>query len=182
MRFTLWLSHSFSSMEPTQSGVLGALGINWKQFLAQLINFGIVLYIFWKWIVRPLAKNLTQRQERIESGLRNAALMEEERKKFDEWKVNELKRARNEADKIIRSAQDSATKMKQEIIHEAQTQSDKVLKQTQETLTLEKQQMLGEVKQEIATLVVAASEKILRSKLDPRKDHELIDKSLKGIK
>ncbi|MBX4188293.1 MAG: hypothetical protein KW793_04140, partial [Candidatus Doudnabacteria bacterium] len=33
------------------SGVLGTLGINWKLFLAQLINFSIVLFVFWKWVV-----------------------------------------------------------------------------------------------------------------------------------
>ena len=41
---------------------------------------------------------------------------------------------------------------------------------------------MQEAKLEIATLVVAASEKILRGKLDPKKDQELIHESVKNIK
>lgn len=162
-------------------GVLGTLGINWKLFVAQLINFGVVLFVFWKWVVKPLGKTLTERQARIEQGLKNATLMDEERKKLEEEKIAEFRKVRTEADQIIRTATDSATKMKQEIIHEAQTQADKLFAQTKQTIEAEKQQMLKEVKTEVATLVVATSEKILRAKLDSRKDHELINESLKNV-
>src|SRR3989338_2416248 len=161
----------------TEESLLGTLGINWKLFVAQLVNFGIVLFVFWKWIVKPLGKTLTDRQNRIEQGLKNATMMDEEQKKFEEQKAADMRKVRTEADQIIRQATDSATKMKQEIIHEAQTQSDKLLVQAKQSIESEKQQMLKEVKTEVATLVVAASEKILRSKLDPRKDHELINES-----
>ena len=42
--------------------------------------------------------------------------------------------------------------------------------------------MIKEVKQEVATLVVAASEKILRAKLDSKKDQELISESIRMSK
>lgn len=163
-------------------GVFGTFGINWKLFLGQLINFAIVLFIFWKWVVKPLGKTLTDRQEKIEKGLKYSEAMEEEKKKFDEWKTSEMKRTRIEADNIMRTATDSATKIKQEIIGEAQGQANKLLEQTKQALQMEKEQMLKEVRSEAATLVVAASEMILRSKLDPKKDHELINESLKNVR
>ncbi|OGE81080.1 MAG: ATP synthase F0 subunit B [Candidatus Doudnabacteria bacterium RIFCSPLOWO2_02_FULL_48_8] len=163
-------------------GVLGTLGINWKLFLAQLINFGIVLFIFWKWIVKPLGKTLTERQNRIEAGLKNADLMDMEKKKFDEWRQAEMKKTRTEADQIIRTASDSATKVKQETIVEAHKQADLLVSQAHAAIAADKEKMVSEAKQELATLVVAASEKILRGKLDSRKDHELISESLKVVK
>jgi F-type H+-transporting ATPase subunit b len=161
--------------------VLGTLGIDWKLFLAQLVNFGIVLFIFWKWIVKPLATTLTNRQNKIEAGLKNAEYTEQERKKFEEWKTNEMKKVRVEADNILRTTTDSANKIKQETIVDAQKQADKILEQAKVSIESEKTQMMKEVKQEVATLVVMASEKILRTKLDPKKDHELIKESTKGI-
>src|SRR3989344_6818274 len=140
-------------------GVLGTLGINWKLFLAQLVNFGIVLFIFWKWVVKPLGTTLTNRQQRIEDGLKNADRMIEEKKKFEEWKNNEMKKVRNEADNILRTTTDTANKIKQETIVEAQQQAAKTMEQTRSSIESEKVQMLKEIKQEIATLVVAASEK-----------------------
>ena len=161
--------------------VLGTLGIDWKLFLAQLVNFGIILFVFWRWIVKPLGTTLTKRQERIEQGLKNADLTEAEKKKFGEWKVNEMKKVRSEADNILRTTTDMANKIKQETIVEAQHQANKVLDQAKSNIESEKNQMLKEVKQEIATLVVTVSEKILRGKIDPKKDHELISESLKGV-
>ncbi len=162
-----------------RESVLGTLGLNWKLFLAQLVNFAIVVFVFWKWIAKPLSGTLIKRQERIEQGLKNATLTDEEKKKFENWKQTEMKRIRTDADNILRTASDTANKTKQEIIFDAQKQSDQLLKQAEALIQLEKERMLKEVRQEVATLVVMASEKILRSKLDPRKDHELINESLK---
>ena len=162
--------------------VLGTLGINWKLFIAQLVNFGIVLFIFWKWVVKPLGTTLTNRQERIEQGLKNADYMEVEKKKFEEWKLAEMKKVRTEADHILRTTTDTANKIKQETIFDAQQQANKVLDQAKANIESEKTQMMKEAKSELATLVVAASEKIIRGKLDPKKDHELIEMSMKGMK
>jgi F0F1-type ATP synthase membrane subunit b/b' len=50
---------------------------------------------------------------------------------------------------------------------------------SQSSIESEKVQTLKEIKQDVATLVVAASEKILRGKLDQKKDHELITESIR---
>jgi len=161
--------------------VLGTLGINWKLFLAQLVNFAIVLFIFWKWVVKPLGSTLMKRTEKIEEGLKNADQMEEEKRKFDEWKTAEMKKVRVEADHILRTTTDTANQIKQDTIVDAQTQASKVLEQAKASIESEKVQMMKEAKTELATLVIAASEKILRTKLDPRKDHELINESMKNV-
>ncbi len=165
-----------------QQSLLGTLGINWKLFLAQLVNFSIVMLIFYFLILPPLILAMAKRTKRIEEGLKNADEMEVEKKKFDEWKAAEMKKTRNEIDELTRTATDTANQMKQQIIAEAQQQADKVLKQARASMESEKVSMMAEVKQDIATLVVAASEKILRGKLDEKKDKELISESMKGMK
>lgn len=163
-------------------GVLGTLGVNWKLFLAQLVNFGIVLFVFWKWVVKPLGKTLTDRQEKIESGLKNADYMEQEKRSFEVWRSEEMKKARAEADRIIKETMSSAEKAKNDTVVLAQVQASKILEQTKASIKSEKDQMMIEVKSEIATLVVSASEKILRSKLDSKRDQELIHDTIKSIK
>jgi F-type H+-transporting ATPase subunit b len=167
--------------QAADSGVLGTLGINWKLFLAQLINFAVVLFIFWRWIAKPLTKALIARQERIESGLKNADLIEREKKSFEDWKGLEMKKVRNEAENILKSTTETATKLKQDILNEAHAQSAKVIEQAKSQVELEKTRMIKEVKEEIATLVVIASEKILKAKLDPKKDQNLIEESIKAV-
>jgi F-type H+-transporting ATPase subunit b len=171
-----------AATEAESGGVLGTLGVDLNLFIAQLINFSIVLFIFWRFIVKPLGTTLTQRQERIEQGLKNADYMDVEKKKFEEWKLAEMKKVRTEADNILRVTTDTANKIKQDTIFEAQQSANKLIDQAKANIESEKQQMIKEVKQEVATLVVTASEKILRHKIDPKKDHELINESLKGVR
>lgn len=165
-----------------EESLLGTLGIDWKLFLAQLVNFGIVLFVFWKWVVKPLGTTLTNRQEKIEQGLKNAEYTEAEKKNFDEWKLTEMKKVRTEADQILRTTTETANKIKQEAVSDAQVQANKVMEQAKVSMESEKVQMMKEAKVELASLVVAASEKILRTKLDSKKDHELINNSLKEVK
>lgn len=168
--------------EHAEEGILGTLGINWKLFLAQLVNFGIVLFVFWKWVVKPLGSTLTERQERIEKGLKYSETMEEEKKKFDEWKTTEMRRTRVEADKIMRATTDEANNLRQVTIVEAGNQASKLMQQTKASIEAEKDKAMREIKQEAAALVVAAAEKILRGKLDQNKDKELISESLRSLK
>jgi F-type H+-transporting ATPase subunit b len=162
--------------------VLGTLGIDWKLFIAQLINFGIVLFIFWKWVVNPLGATLTRRQERIEAGLKNADRLDEDKKKFEDWKQSEMKKIRGEADHILRTTTDTANQIKQETIVDAQKQAAKLVEQAKASIDNEKVQMMKEIKQDVATLVVAVSEKILRGKLDSKHDQEMIQETMKEMK
>lgn len=159
-------------------GVIGTLGINWKLFLAQLVNFLIVLLIFWKWIVKPITDTLSARQKKIEEGLQNADYMMKEKENFEVWKATEMKNVRVEADQMIKDAQGAAVNVKNEALSSAKQQADKLIEQTKASLEIEKQQVLSAAKSEIATMVVSATEKILQHKLDAQKDHHIITEAL----
>jgi F-type H+-transporting ATPase subunit b len=173
------IAHAATEAAEIDPGVLGTLGINWKLFLAQLVNFGIILFIFWRWVVRPLGGTLTARQKKIEEGLKNAEEMERERINFEKTKTEELKKVRAEAESIIKNATVAAEQMKSQILTEAQEQSAKMGEATRQQLAAEKVKMVKEAKAELAEVVVLAAEKIVREKLDEKKDKELIDESLR---
>ncbi|MGE5392525.1 MAG: F0F1 ATP synthase subunit B [Candidatus Saccharibacteria bacterium] len=178
----LILSVAETAASEAKPGLLGTLGINWKLFLAQLVNFAIVLFVFWKWIVKPLGSTLMARQEKIEAGLKHAEEQEAGRKNFETWKADEMKKARTEAEHIIKTASSAAEKLKQETMSQASAQSAKLLEQTKAELAMQKETMLKEVRSEVAGLVVAASEKILKEKLSDKKDLDLIKQNLGGIR
>ena len=162
-----------------ESGIVGTFGINWKLFVAQLVNFGIVLFVFWKWVVKPLGRALEARQTKIEKGLKDAEMMELGRKNFEEQKVSELRTARQEAEQIIKNAETSGQKLKNETLPQAQTQAEKLIDQTKATLAQEKEKMMLEVRKEAAELVASAAAYIIREKIDKDKDRQLIEEGLK---
>ena len=163
------------------SGAIGTLGLNLKLFIAQLINFGIILAVLWKWVFTPVAKKLTERTEKIEKAMRDAEGTEKEKLEFGLWKESEMIIVKGQASTIIASAETEAIKAKEKIIQDTKAEQEKVIQQAKVQIEQEKNQQLQLAKSELADLVTLATEKILRQKLDDKKDEKIIKESLKGI-
>src|SRR5574340_228833 len=83
-----------AASEASNQGLAGTLGINWKLFIAQLVNFGIILAVLWKWVFIPVAKNLAARTEKIEKSLNDADRIAREKEEFAKWREAEMTKVR----------------------------------------------------------------------------------------
>src|SRR5262245_13672557 len=77
-------------------GPLGALGVEWNLFVAQLVNFAIVFFVMWKYVYTPLMKTLDERTARIEKGLKDAEAAAGARKDADAERDRAILAARQE--------------------------------------------------------------------------------------
>lgn len=167
--------------EKADDSIVGMFGINWKLFIAQLINFGIVLFVLWKWVWKPVTSNMEARTKKIEDSLLNADQINKDKEEFEQWRNTEMTKARTEATEIISTAKQQAEKVKAEILESAKTEQAAVIDRAQQELTQQKVKMLEEAQGELANLVIAASEKLIRSKLDSKSDQKLINQALKDL-
>jgi F-type H+-transporting ATPase subunit b len=168
-------------MEHAPQSVTALLGLDWKLFIAQLINFAVVLFVLWKWVFKPLGKKLEERSAKIEQSINQSAEVEKKLVEAESFRQAEMEKVRAEANAAIAQAQKNAEKAKEQIMAEAKANSDKMLEQTKKEIESERIKLMAEVREEAATLVVAATEKILREKIDVKKDEQLIKESLKNI-
>ncbi len=157
------------------------LGIDPLLLLAQVVNFLLLFFILKKFLYKPVIKILNERQEKIETGLRQTKEIGRERMKLEQRKIEELSRARREAERIMENAKTFGEKIKNEMANEAQKQSEEITNKARLEIIFEKEKAMREVKQEIADLVILASEKILKEKIDGKKDKELIEETIKNI-
>ena len=89
-------------IEPqASSSVIETLGINGKLLLAQLINFGIVVFVMWRWVYKPLMKMMDERAKEIAGGLKNAKEAELQLSSASSEKEALLNAARAEAHAIL---------------------------------------------------------------------------------
>src|SRR3989338_3819244 len=96
----------------SSGGIAGTFGLDWRLMLAQFINFGLALFILWRWVVRPLSKTLNQRQARIEKSLKDAEVLVAERRAFEETRLAEMRKVRSEAEAVIAVATAAGEKIK----------------------------------------------------------------------
>ena len=161
--------------------VVTLLGLDWKLFLAQLVNFAIVLLVLWKWVFTPLGKKLQERSESIEKSIAQQKDIEAQHAAAAEFRREEMEKARREATEVIDRAQKAASQSGDKILADARKASEQILAQTKVQLDDEKAKIVREVKEYAATLVAAAVEKIIREKLDSAKDQALIKETLKTL-
>jgi F-type H+-transporting ATPase subunit b len=164
--------------EAANQSVAGMFGLNAKLFIAQLVNFGIVMFVLWKWVFKPVSKGLAERSSKIDKSLKDAEAITLERNEFDVKKQSELTAARHEAATIITQARQEAAQVREQLLGETKQEQQRLVEQTKLKLAEEQKVMVSGAREQVADLVINATEKILQAKLDERKDRELIKKAL----
>jgi F-type H+-transporting ATPase subunit b len=164
------------------AGGLSSLGLNVQSFIFQLITFVIVLWILRKYVYGRLVDTLEARREAV---LESLAKADESAKQLEqaEQKVAELiKEARSEAENIVAVAHKEATKMVEDAEEKAGKRAEHIVESAETRLAHEVTEAREMLRKETAQLVAAATEKIIRQKLDPKTDGKLIEAALKESK
>ena len=178
---TYFIPVAQAAEEASKSGIPGTFGIDTMKFVAQLVNFALVLFILWKWVFTPVTKKLEERTAKIEKAMKDALTTEQEKQEFALWKQQEMKKSRIEAEEILTKAQKETTAIKDDLLRQSKEEQAKLIEQTRKQIEQEKNTALQSAKNELADIITTATEKILRQKLDSKSDAELIKESLKGI-
>lgn len=160
------------------SGGLGMLGINLKIFLAQLINFLLVLLVLWKWVYQPIVKLLDQRTQRVEKSMRQADEIEQRMASVEQEQKLVVGQAKAEAVVILEQAKAEAETRKKELLANAKQEVQKVIAQGKEQLQAEKQNMVREAKAELVELAVASAKKILEDAVDEKRSRKLAEDTI----
>lgn len=165
----------------TSQGGISSLGINLKSFVFQLITFLIVLLILRRWVFPKLVATLEERRKTLEESLRQAKQTEETLQKAETEAGDILQKARAEADAVLAEAGAKA----EDIIAKGETAASeraaRIIAEAEQRLGQERERLHGELRSELADLVAAATEKVLRQKVNQQQDRKLIEQSLKEL-
>jgi F-type H+-transporting ATPase subunit b len=158
---------------------LANLGVDWKLFLAQAVNFLILLFVLHRYAYRPMLDFLEERTARIDKGLKDSEAAHAKLSGREEKEKQVLATARNEAKAIIGAAEESAKKRDAERLAETEAKTRHFTEEALVKIEEEKRKALSEAKQEIAEMVALSVEKILREKIDAKKDGKIIEDRLR---
>lgn len=160
---------------------IGAFNINLKSFLFQLLTFVIVLLILRKWVFPRLVATIDGRRRTLEEGLAKAKEAEESLAKAEARAEELLQSARRQADQALAEAAAQAKEVIAKAEEAADEQAKRLLDEAEVRLGQEKLKLHEELKHELASIVALATERVLREKIDRRRDHRLIEESLKEL-
>ncbi len=144
--------------------ILHAFGVNWKLLAVQILNIGILLFLFHRYVYPPLFRLIEERQKKIEDGLRGAEEVAQEKGKIAIEKTEILAAARKEGDGIVKDIRSRTTAEATEMIRDAEARATKIVLDSEALGTRRKEEIVNESREELARVAVKAAEAILKSR------------------
>jgi len=141
---------------------------------AQMITFGILIWVTLKFIWPPLLNAIEERQTRIADGLAAAERAKQELQVADQRVVEELKQARSDAQLILERAHDQANGIVDKAKEDAVVEAQQVRAAAQAEIANLSHAAREELRKQVSALAVLGAEKILRREIDPARHRELL--------
>ena len=135
------------------AGLFEQLGINWKLFLSQAVNFFILLIVLRLFVYKPLLAVIKKRNERIAEGLQKAQEADVRLQEVDTIAKEHLKKADQEALALIKNTQERAKKLEEALVKKAEEKQQQLLAQAQSQYEKQREESRKKVLAEAASLV-----------------------------
>jgi F-type H+-transporting ATPase subunit b len=149
----------------TEASIPERFGLEPKYIVMQVISFLVVLFVLYKFGIKPVTATMEERNKKIESGIKHAEEMQAKLAAAQQESAAIVKKANVEASRIVDEARKSAKEHLDRHIQEASTKSNELLAKAQQAIELEHKKMLADARSEIARLVVTTTERVLAKKL-----------------
>jgi F-type H+-transporting ATPase subunit b len=146
-----------------------------------LVTFVIVLIVLKRFAFGPIQQLIDTRRQAIVSDLDAAqAAREEAQSSLAEYR-QQLAEARKEANKIVEDARRVGDERRAAAVAELEAEKVRLMQQTREEIQSETRRALNAIKQQVADLTLAATEKVVRAQLDEAEQRRLIDDALADV-
>jgi F-type H+-transporting ATPase subunit b len=134
--------------------VARTFGVDWPHLGAQIISFGIVCALLYRFAYRPILGMLETRRQQIAIGLTNAEKIKQELARIELQRHDVLMKADGEAKQLIEEARAAAARVESDETRKAIATAEQILVRAREAAQREHAQMLAELKREVGRLVV----------------------------
>jgi F-type H+-transporting ATPase subunit b len=151
------------------------LGINAIAFLSQLISFGIVFVILWRWGFPVIIKMLDKRQEVIREGIENAERARRDLTEATARAEQLLAEARRQGQESIAQAAKAAEREADRIEEEALARTAQIEQQQIERIRQEAARARAELSRLVVNLSISAASKIISKSVDSNDNRRLVE-------
>lgn len=135
--------------------------IDWFTFIAQVINFLILIALLQRFLFKPVVKAMEAREKKITDELEGARLKKVEAEQKERQLQQELDDFAAEKDQLMQEAREEVGDRRKAWMDELRTEISEVRARWMETVETEKESFLKHLTQETGSQVVQLMEKVL---------------------
>ncbi|HYS11084.1 MAG TPA: F0F1 ATP synthase subunit B [Myxococcales bacterium] len=131
-----------------------SFGVDWPHLIAQIVSFGIVCALLYRFAYRRVLAMLDERRQRIAEGLANAERIKAELARTEAQRREVIGQANSQATMLIAEARAAVARIHEEETQKAVAAAEQILTGAREQSVQDHAQMLAELKREVGRLVV----------------------------
>jgi F-type H+-transporting ATPase subunit b len=147
----------------------------------QIINFFILVFVFNKYFKKPLGKMLDSRKKKITSDLSQAEDTKKAAIELQKESEEILRKAKIEANEILKTAEKKADERREAILDEAKTQREKIIKTAEMEAIKMKSDAKEMLQEEVKVLAVKLAETLIKEKINSKIESTLIDEFIDEV-
>jgi len=164
-----------------EAGIIGQLGLNWKLFLSQAVNFFILLIVLRAFVYKPLISVIEKRNKKIKEGLEKTEEADIRLKEVDNIAKEKIKEAEQESIDIIKNTEAKAKVLSGNLQKKAEDYQKDLMAQIAASHKKQQEEVKTAVLKEAAELVRKTIVKTVE--LNPDQiDEALIKKAISQVK
>src|SRR5215210_2765019 len=140
----------------------------------ELVTFGILLFLLWRYVYPPIRRQIQERQSQIERAIDEAEKTRAEARELLAEYRRQMEEARGEGRQILEDARKQAEAQRERTKREAREEGDRIIQRAREEIDRERESALREV----PDMVVQASEQVIGRSIDRDEHERLISQAL----
>ena len=147
----------------------------------EIISFAILLFLLARYVFPPLRDQINKRQREIEGSIDEAQKTRAEAQELLTEYRRQINEARGEARQILDESRKQGEAQRERAKKEAREEADRIIERARNEIDRERENAIRGVRQEVADMVVVATERVLRRSIQ-RDDHDrLISDALDSL-
>jgi len=161
--------------------ILHTLGINIKSVIVQGIGFLILLVILKKFLFGKISAMIKARTEEVKSTYEKT---ERDRADAEQLKLDyqrKLSDAEAEVARRVQEAINEGSRIGEEIVKRAKEEVELMKVKAQEGIDQERKKALADIRNQVVTLSILASSRIIRQSISPQTAEKLVDDFIEEI-
>ena len=152
-------------------------------FFWQTIIFVILIFLLKKFAWSPILKAVNDREQGIKEALDSAEAAKKEMQSLQADNEKIMKEARAERDSLLKEARDLKNSIISQAKDEAKDEAQKIIDSANEAILNEKNAAVSDIKKQVASLSIEIAEKLLKEKLsDDNKQMKIVEDLIKDVK
>lgn len=147
-----------------------------NELIAGVIAFAIVFVVIWVWARPAISRTLAARQEAITGQLTAAEETKHEAESLLADYKQQLASAREEANRIVDEARQTAESLRADMISKAESDAESIVRKAREEAAAERERAASAIRDEVAALSLDLARRVVTDSVDAKAQQALVDR------